>query len=187
MSEKEKVLTNDWKQIEEANSLINTIELKGKQYAEVKERVIAFRRVHPLGQIITEPSFTDNYVIFEAIAFDGDGKMLAKGHAREYLKREFAMELAESSSIGRCLGFCGYGITTSIASAEDIENMEKPSEIFDEKPAEEMAKELSALLTKQEYADLLNTVHRVELKNVPSYVLKAMLKFKEDEKHNTGK
>ena len=178
---------SNWENIQEANSLINTIQLKGKEYAEVKERVIAFRRVHPLGQIITEPSFTENYVIFEAIAFDGEGKMLAKGHAREYLKNEFAMEKAESSSIGRCLGFCGYGINTSIASAEDIENMDKPSEIFDEKPVEELAKALSSMLTKQEYTDLLNCVHKVEMKNVPSYILSAMIRYKEDEKHNTNK
>lgn len=187
MNEKIEMLTSNWNDIEKANSLIKTIQLKGKEYAEVKERVIAFRRVHPLGQIITEPSFTENYVIFEAIAFDGDGKMLSKGHAREYLKKEFAMELAESSAIGRCLGFCGYGISTSIASAEDIENMDKnkPIEIFDEKPVNELADKLKGLLTKQEQVDFLNTVHRVEMKNVPSYLLTAMIKFKEDEKHNT--
>lgn len=187
MSEKEKVLTNDWKRIEEANTLINTIELEGKQYAEVKERVIAFRRVHPLGQIITEPSFTDNYVIFEAIAFDNEGKMLAKGHAREYLKNEFAMEKAESSAIGRCLGFCGFGITTSIASAEDIENMNKPSEIFDEPPVDELVNSLSRLLTTQEKADLLNLTHRLQLQKIPSHLLTALIRFKEDEKYNSSK
>lgn len=187
MSEKEKMLTSNWNDIEKANSLINTIKLKGKDYAEVKERVIAFRRVFPTGQIITEPSFTDNYVMYEAVIFDENDKLLAKGHSREYLKNEFAIEKAETSAIGRALGFCGFGINTSIASAEDIENMDKPSEIFDEKPANELADDLKGLLTKQEQVDFLNTVHRVEMKNVPSYLLTAMIKFKEDEKHNTGK
>lgn len=184
MSEKEKALTNDWKQIEEANSLINTIELKGKQYAEVKERVIAFRRVHPLGQIITEPTFTDNYIIFEAIAFDGEGKMLSKGHAREYLKTEYAMEKAESSAIGRCLGFCGYGITTSIASAEDIENMDKPSEIFDEAPKDKLIEDFIKTFTKQEQVDLFNSLHIVESNKLTSKLLIALLEYK-NEKYST--
>lgn len=181
------MLTTDWNTIEKANSLINTIKLKGKDYAEVKERVIAFRRIHPTGQIITEPSFTDNYVMYEAVIFDSNDKLLAKGHSREYLKNEYAMEKAETSAIGRALGFCGFGISTSIASAEDIENMDKPSEIFDEKPIEELANDLKAVLTKQEYADFLNTTHRVELKNVPSYLLTAMIRFKQDEKHNPNR
>ena len=147
--EKKEVLINkDWNNIHEANQLINTIELKGKQYAEVKERVIAFRRVHPLGQIITDLSFTDNYVNCEAVIFDENGVMLAKGHAREYLKNPYALERAETSSIGRGLGFCGFGINTSIASADDMQEVDKPSEIFDEPPVEELVKKVTQLLTK---------------------------------------
>ena len=185
--EVKKVLNNDWNNIQEANSLINTIELKGKQYAEVKERVIAFRRVHPLGQIITELSFTENYVNCEAIVFDQFDKMLAKAHTREYLKHDFAIEKAETSAIGRALGFCGYGISTSIASAEDMQEVDKPSEIFDEPSIEELAEKVTSLLTKQEFTDLLNLVHKVDLKKVPSYVLMAIIRHKEDEKHNSNK
>ena len=185
--EKKEVLNSDWYSIQEANSLINTIELKGKQYAEVKERVIAFRRVHPLGQIITELSFTENYVNCEAIVFDQFDKMLAKAHTREYLKHDFAIEKAETSAIGRALGFCGYGISTSIASAEDMQEVDKPSEIFDEPPMEELVSKVNTLLTKQEMVDLLNVFHKVELKSLPSYVLMTIIKYKEDEKHNSNK
>ena len=116
--------------------------------------------------------------------FDGNDKMLAKGHSREYLKNEFAMEKAETSAIGRALGFCGFGINTAIASAEDIENMDKPSEIFDEQPVEVLAEKLKTLLTKQEFTDFMNAVHKVDIRNVPSYLLTSMIRFKEDEKHN---
>ena len=187
MEEKKEMLNNDWNNIHEANSLINTVELKGKQYAEVKERVIAFRRVHPLGQIITELSFTDNYANCEAIIFNENGIMLAKGHAREYLKREFAIEKAETSAIGRALGFCGFGISTSIASAEDVQEIDKPSEIFDEPPIEELAKKVTAILTRQELTDLLNCVHKVDLIKVPSYILSAVIRHKEDEKNKSNR
>lgn len=181
---KEKVLTN-WSQIEDANKLINTVELKGKKYAEVKERVIAFRRVHPTGTILTKNDFTDNYVLFDAEVLDADGKVLATGHSREYLKNEFALEKAETSAIGRALGFCGFGITTAIASAEDIENMDR-EKVFDEPVPTELAQKLKSLMSKQEYADFLNCVHVVDIEKVPSYLLSAMLRYVE-EKHNTGR
>ena len=183
MENKEKVLSNGWNNIHEANSLINTIELKGKQYAEVKERVIAFRRVHPLGQIIPEKSFTDNYVDFEAHIFDENGVELAKASARENLRVENAVEKCETSAIGRAVGFCGYGISTSIASVEDMQEVGK-SEIFDEPPLEELVSKVTTLLTKQELVDLLNFVHKVDIAKVPSYMLMAIIKHKEDEKHN---
>ena len=186
MEDKNKMLTNDWNNIHEANSLINTIELKGKQYAEVKERVIAFRRVHPLGQIITELSFSDNYVNCEAMIFNETDKLLAKGHAREYLKVDSAIEKCETSAIGRALGFCGYGISTSISSAEDMEEVNKP-EIFDEPPLEELIEKATSLLSKQELVDLLNCVHKVDLAKVPSYLLMSIIRHKEDEKHNPNK
>lgn len=180
---KEKVLTSAWKQIEEANALINTVELKGKQYAEVKERVIAFRRVYPHGQIITDLTFTENYVNCEATIVT-DGLVIAKGHSREYLKHDFAIEKAETSAIGRALGFCGFGISTSIASAEDVQEVDKPSEIFDEPSIDELAEKITGLLTKQEMVDLLNLVHKVDLKKVPSYILMAIIRHK-DEEHNS--
>ncbi len=185
MSEKEKKLTSDWTNIQEANALINTIELKGKQYAEVKERVIAFRRVHPLGQIINEITYSDNYANCKSNVFDADGKLLATGHAREYLKNEWAIERAETSATGRAIGFAGYGINTAIASAEDMEQVDKPSEIFNEPPIEELAKKVASLLTKQELTDLLNCVHRVDLLKVPSYILMSIIRHKEDEKHSS--
>lgn len=186
MEENKKVLTNDWKKIEEANSLINTVELKGKQYAEVKERVIAFRRVHPLGQIITDITFTENYVNCQATIV-ADNQSLAIGHSREYLKHDFAIEKAETSAIGRALGFCGFGISTSIASAEDMQEVDKTSEIFDEPSIDELAEKTKALLTKQELTDLLNCVHRVDVKNVPSDILMAIIRLKENEKYNSGR
>lgn len=185
---KEKMLTSNrsnWSDIQEANSLINTVELKGKQYAEVKERVIAFRRVHPLGQIITDLTFSENYVNCEATIVV-DNVVLSKGHSREYLKREFAIEKAETSAIGRALGFCGFGISTSIASADDMQEVDKPNEIFDEPPIEELAEKVTHLLTKQELVDLLNLVHKVDVKKIPSYVLMSIIKHKEDEKHNSN-
>lgn len=174
--------------IKKANDLIKTIQLKQKDYAPVNERVLAFRRVEPNGRIITEPSYTENYVSFEASVYGDDGRLLATGHAREYLKTEFAIEKAETSAIGRALGLCGYGITTSIASFEDMENLDvKKEEIFDEPTPEELVATLLPMMSKQEQIDLLNCVHKVTLTNVPTYILTALIRYKEDEKHHSAK
>lgn len=185
---KEELLINTSKEMEHydlikrSNGLIKTITLKQKEYAPVNERVMAYRRVHPLGQIITTKEFTENYVIFEAKITDEDGMVLATGHAREYLKTEFALEKAETSAIGRAIGMCGYGISTSLASFEDMEDVGE-SKIFDEPTPEEILKDLH--LTKQEEVDFLNCIHKVDIKSVPGYLLSALKRFKDEQKHNS--
>lgn len=186
MNEKKEVLdnANTYDLIKRSNDLIKTITLKQKEYAPVNERVMAFRRVHPLGQIITEPTFTDNYVMYEAVVLGDDDKVLSKGHAREYLKTEFAFEKAETSAIGRALGFCGYGISTSISSFEDMENVDKPSEIFDEPSKEKLVEDFNRMLNQQERVDFLNAIHVVDPNKISSKLLIALLEFK-DEKYST--
>lgn len=138
-----------WKDIYEANCDIKTTKLPAKKkndkgewvrvfsdYVEVKERVIAFRKIYPDGCIDTTIDYEDNYVLCTAAVYSNEynNKLLAKGHARELLTKDFAVENAETSAIGRALGFCGLGIATSIASAEEIEKTESPSGVFDELP-----------------------------------------------------
>lgn len=106
-----------------ANSEISTIKLKGKDYCEVKERVIAFRKVYPMGTIETEIDQTDNYIKAKAIIKDNE-ILLATGNARELANKPFALENAETSAVGRALGFCGFGISTSIASLEELRKVE---------------------------------------------------------------
>lgn len=171
---------SNWELIKESNDLIQPILFKGKEYVEVKERVIAFRRVHPLGQIITELSFTTNYVNCEASIYDEKNVLLAKGHSRELLNTQYAFEKAETSAIGRALGFCGFGISTSIASAEDMENVDKPSEIFDERPINEVINDLQQRLTKQELVDLSNAFHIINLNQLPVWFLEGIIKFKNE-------
>ena len=174
----------EWEKIQKANELIKTMPLNNKEYAEVKERVIAFRRVHPLGQIITDKKFSENYVEFEATIIAENGVALSKGHSREHLKVTNAIEKCETSSVGRGLGFAGYGINTSIASAEDMQEVGK-TEIFDEPPLDELVSKATSLLTKQEQVDLLNLIHKVDMSKAPSYLLAAIIRLKEDEKYSS--
>lgn len=115
--------------LKKANELIATINLKGKEYAEVNQRVKAFRFLFPEGTILTKMEHYDGEtVIFSATAYNG-AEVLSKGTAWEKfgtsnVNRFSALENAETSAVGRCLGFLGLGIDTSIASAEEIQNAE---------------------------------------------------------------
>lgn len=112
----------------EANKLIKVTDVKGKDYAEVNQRVKAFRFLYPLGSIETEIlSLGDGVVVMKATAKDDMGKVLATGTAYEkedssFINKTSYIENCETSAVGRCLGFVGLGIDTSIASAEEVAN-----------------------------------------------------------------
>lgn len=118
--------------IRKANESIKTTDIKGKDYAEVNQRVKAFRMVYPEGAIHTELVSLENGVcVFKAMVYaNGDGtvnSLLATGHAYEkensnYINKTSYIENCETSAIGRALGFCGFGIDTSIASYEEVAN-----------------------------------------------------------------
>ena len=112
--------------IKKANESILTLDIKGKDYALVNERIKAFRMVYPEGTIQTEMLSNENGVcVFKASAYNGD-LLLATGHAYEkenstFINKTSYIENCETSAIGRCMGMCGFGIDTSIASAEEVQ------------------------------------------------------------------
>lgn len=179
----------NWEQIEQVNREIKTTELKGKQYAEVKERVIAYRKLYPQGVISTELTFTENYVLCEARATNENNLVIATGHARELLNKAFAVENAETSAIGRALGFMGLGINTAIASKEDIENTESPSGVFDApipNDTKALAEEFKTLYTKEEQVRILNGLKKTEAEQIGAEDLKKYINFKKYGKEQTN-
>ena len=62
---------------------MESIDIKGKQYITVNERVKEFRRLHPQGQILTQiMANADGQVMFKAEVLV-DGVCVATGHAYE--------------------------------------------------------------------------------------------------------
>jgi hypothetical protein len=108
-------------------SKLKTINIKGKEYVEVNERIKAFREMYPTGSIITEIiSHQDGVVVMKATAII-DGHIRATGHAYEkegstFINKTSYIENAETSAIGRCMGCLSIGIDTSIATAEEVAN-----------------------------------------------------------------
>lgn len=123
-----------------ANQTIATIDLKNKQYAEVNQRIKAFRQLFPNGSIQTDiVSMENGVVVFKATILDESGKVLGTGTAYEkegstFINKTSYIENCETSAVGRALGMCGIGIDTSVASYEEVANAmaqqnEKPVEV----------------------------------------------------------
>ena len=65
-----------------ANETINTTNIKGKEYAEVNQRIKAFRMVYPKGSINTQMvDDCEGTCIFKAIVCDEEGNILGTGTA----------------------------------------------------------------------------------------------------------
>lgn len=116
-----------YEDIRKANASIQTTDLKGKAYAEVNQRIKAFRMVYPDGTIETEMiSLVDGVCIFKATVKNIE-IVLGVGHAYEkegssFINKTSYIENCETSAVGRALGMAGFGIDTSVASYEEVAN-----------------------------------------------------------------
>lgn len=189
--------------LQKANELINTIDIKRKnketgeyevkKYAQVNERIKAFRSVYPTGFITTDIIYQcDDLVIVKATAgyyeqmkpkdlpglcTEMQQVILATGTAYEregssFINNTSYIENAETSAIGRCMAMCGFGIDSSIASVEEVNN-EKAQDEKNNKLVEMELKEHQKL---EEELDRLIALNNID------YELLTM-KYKTDDIH----
>ena len=119
----------DFKALQEANDSIELTDIKGKKYAQVNQRIKAFRMCYPEGAIVTElKNDTNGRCVFGATIYaEYPGKILGTGTAYEsedasYINKTSYLENCETSAVGRALGMCGFGIDTAVSSAEETAN-----------------------------------------------------------------
>lgn len=109
---------------------MKTIDVKGKPYVEVNERLKEFRtnekyKGYRLVSVIVE---LDNGICtMRAEIYNDNDKLVAVGHAQEkenstFINKTSYIENCETSAWGRALGNLGIGIDTSVASAEEVLN-----------------------------------------------------------------
>lgn len=110
---------------------IQTIDIKGKKYATVDSRVEFFREKFPTWSLETEYPILDlekGVCVCRAVVKDESGKIVADGFAHEWQNKPGSMvnktsfiENAQTSAVGRALGFIGIGINgMGIATAEEV-------------------------------------------------------------------
>ena len=121
----------DFSQLQIVNKNLRTMDVKGKPYVEVNERIRGFRSLFPEGFIKTDiVQMGDGIVTMrtEVGYYNDNGEViLATGFAQEkesssYINKTSYIENCETSAVGRALGMLGIGIDTSVASAEEVQN-----------------------------------------------------------------
>ena len=107
---------------------LKTIQIQGKDYVTVNERLKYFREIYPNYTLDTEIiKLDEKQIIIKAIILDDSGRLIASGIAHEisnstYINETSFIENAETSSWGRALGNLGIGIDSSVASADEVAN-----------------------------------------------------------------
>ena len=138
-----------------ANKTIKTTNIKGKEYAEVNQRIKAFRMLYPNGSIITEiVKLDEGMVVMRAKIIDnaeaGAEVVLATGTAYErekgVINSTSFIENCETSAVGRALGFLGIGVDDSMASADELVNAITQQDSLKSKISEKEQKVLLKLL-----------------------------------------
>lgn len=151
-----------YERITEVNKNLRFTNVRGKNYAEVAQRVQAFRDLIPDGYITTTIEKIEGGVVLmkaEAGYYDIEGKpvMLATGYAFERqdasnINKTSFIENCETSAVGRALGFIGLGSEKSIASAEEVKQAIETQEMIEagfieDKPVE-IRKDAPTTVTK---------------------------------------
>lgn len=105
------------------------INIKGKQYVLISDRVLAFNENYPNGSISTElvSQASDDLVVIKATVLPDYNypQRIFTGYSQAtwgdgVVNKTAALENCETSAVGRALGFMGIGVIDSIASVDEI-------------------------------------------------------------------
>ena len=107
---------------------LKTVNIKGKEYVEVNERLIYFRKNYPKFTLTSEVlEKTDKSILILATILDEKGRAIADGMAEEekgssFINKTSYVENCQTSAWGRALGNFGIGLDTAVASADEVKN-----------------------------------------------------------------
>jgi len=144
---------------------MKTINIKGKEYITVNERLIYFRNTNEFkGFGIKEDivSIDDTEGIFKVTIYDSNGEPIVSAHAQEYrdssyINKTSFVENGFTSALGRALGYLGIGIDTSIASANEVQNAVTNQKSDDREWLNESQLNATLKGTKEQAEKVLNT------------------------------
>ncbi len=124
---------------------LKSINIKGKQYVEVNERLRYFRENYKDWSIESDViQKTENSITIKASIKDDKGRVRANGLAEEikgstFINKTSYVENCETSAWGRALANLGIGIDVSVASFDEVANA-----INQQKPKQKKKKTISA-------------------------------------------
>jgi hypothetical protein len=157
----------EYKDIQKVNESLSAMDIKGKNYITVNERIKAFRQLYPEGTIETEILSLEGGVVTIKATVKNIDVILGTGHAQEkesssYINKTSYIENCETSAVGRALGMLGIGIDTSFASYEEVVNaqLNQSKEIEERKKAADKyaAASRTEKISKAHLYDLANKI-----------------------------
>jgi len=104
---------------------MKTVNIKGKEYVEVNERLKYFRQEYPWYSLRSEWLQLGETCVCKAVILTDDNRIVAEGTASEtegssYINNTSHYENCETSAWGRALANFGIGIDASVASAQEV-------------------------------------------------------------------
>lgn len=161
---------------------LSTINIKGKEYSTVDSRVDFFRTKYPQWSLETEYPVLDldkGVCVCRAIVKDETGRIMADGFAHEWQNKPGSMvnktsyiENAQTSAVGRALGFIGIGINgIGIATAEEVSTAIAHQENDDFPPVKKANKKADAIedLVGDEIPFVATPVHQDDWMSVNAF------------------
>lgn len=106
-----------------ANQTITKIEVKGKEYAEVNQRIRVFRMLYPNGSIETNiESLEKGICVMSAVVKDDFGSVIGVGHAYE---KEDSSFINKTSYIENCesVSLLQYSKATDMRTAGEVNSI----------------------------------------------------------------
>ena len=118
---------------------MKTVNIKGKEYVTVNERLKYFRENYEGWRLLSKiEHLEDGMVVIRAVIANPDGERVASGIAYEkagssFINKTSYVENCETSAWGRALANFGIGIDASVASAQEVRNAVDQQRILDKK------------------------------------------------------
>ena len=104
-----------------------TIDIHGKQYVMVKDRIIAFNEMYEAGSITADVvSAEGGVVVIKATVTPDTSKPervftgISASNPTKAIEKVSPYEVAETSAVGRALAMMGIGIVDGVASGDEI-------------------------------------------------------------------
>src|SRR5215207_1297519 len=101
---------------------MDTIKIHGKEYVTVDGRLKEAHKDCKALSITTEVLPVADKIVIKATVVTPKGTFTGISAANEakLIEKQSPYEVAETSAVGRALGFAGYGVINGIATADEI-------------------------------------------------------------------
>lgn len=154
---------------------VQTINLKGNEYATVPQRLKQFREDNPRSSVATQPKFNeDGSVVFTAkIVKDKASETSAEatGHSYGKLTGDKAFEKLETIATGRALALLGYLNNGQVATTEEMQE-------FEQYQLDQVISEINTATSREQFKGILEKLNPAQKLEVTPIINKRIEELK---------